>query len=411
LPRAYKLLTFVGFVASMSGLGCSTLFPGSQGSDSSSPTETKVTGCSTSTKHVAPGGYYVNGNTICTAAGEPHQLHGVDRPSMEWSSSGVNITAADFQRMASWKANVVRIALNQDFWLPGGKYSNPHYPALVATAVSYAEEAGMDVILDLHWSDKGVLGSCNPMDGCQQAMADANNSIPFWSQVATQFKDDGRVFFELYNEPHDIAWDVWKSGGMVAGWMAAGMQQLYDTVRAAGADNLVIVGGVQYAYDLTGVPDNRITGYNIIYATHPYNNNPDSKPAGFDNYWGFLTATDPVVVTEFGDPGGCSGDTYGAAVNTYESAVISYADAHHASWTAWAWYPSGCSFPSLISDWNGTPTPPGTVVQAALAGYDDPAYGGKKSAPSPGDGGASDAGGSAADGATAADAGAPDGGG
>ena len=43
-------------------------------------------------------------------------------------------------------------------------------------------------------------------------MADTN-SITFWSQVAAIYKNDGRVLFELYNEPHDISWTVWKSGG------------------------------------------------------------------------------------------------------------------------------------------------------------------------------------------------------
>ena len=38
------------------------------------------------------------------------------------------------------------------------------------------------------------------------------------------------------------------------------------------------------------------------------------------------------------------------------------------SWTAWGWYVNGCSFPSLISDWNGTPNDPGTVIKAALGG-------------------------------------------
>src|SRR5450432_528788 len=150
------------------------------------------TGCPTvPTQPVAPGGYYVNGNTICTGDGRPHLLHGVDRPSLEWNSSGVNLSAADFQLMGSWNANVVRIALNQDFWLAGSPIADPHYAANVDTAVKWAEQAGMDVILDLHWSDAGVLGGCNPTNGCQQLMPDAN-SLTFWSQVAARFKNDGR---------------------------------------------------------------------------------------------------------------------------------------------------------------------------------------------------------------------------
>ena len=58
---------------------CSTLFPSS--TDNNTPTTSN--GCATTgTKHVAPGGYYVNGNTICVGTtGQPHQLHGVDRPT------------------------------------------------------------------------------------------------------------------------------------------------------------------------------------------------------------------------------------------------------------------------------------------------------------------------------------------
>jgi hypothetical protein len=39
------------------------------------------------------------------------------------------------------------------------------------------------------------------------------------------------------------------------------------------------------------------------------------------------------------------------------------------SWTGWAWYVKDCSFPSLISDWNGTPTAAGAVLQTALKSY------------------------------------------
>src|SRR5271157_5660999 len=57
------------------------------------------TGCSAeggAPPQAAPGGYYVNGNTLCTAAGKPHLLHGVDRPSLEWDASGEDLSAADF---------------------------------------------------------------------------------------------------------------------------------------------------------------------------------------------------------------------------------------------------------------------------------------------------------------------------
>jgi len=319
------------------------------------------TGCAaTPTQPIAPGGYYVNGNTICTADGVPHLLHGVDRPSLEWQPDGDNLSQADFALMATWKANVVRIALNQDFWLTASPLHDAGYATLVDSSVAWAEAAGMDVILDLHWSDAGVLGSCAPESGCQKKMADLN-SLAFWSEVAARYQDDGHVMFELYNEPHDIPWTTWRDGGLVDGYQAAGMQQLYDAVRAAGARNLVLIGGVNWAFDLSGVANNPVAGYNIAYATHPYDVG-GRPPSTWDRNWGYLTRTDPVVVTEFGN-------ATGTCTTDYSDQLIKYADAYAASWTARVPGPGGCKFPAIIDDWNGTPSPSGLVVKAALLGY------------------------------------------
>ena len=78
------------------------------------------------------------GNTVCTADGRAHLFHGVDRPSLEWSSVGSNLSLADFQLMASWNANVVRIALNQDFWIAASPLFDPSYASLVDTVVAWA---------------------------------------------------------------------------------------------------------------------------------------------------------------------------------------------------------------------------------------------------------------------------------
>jgi len=301
-------------------------------------------------------GYHVVGNQVLDKNGDVHYFHGVDRPSLEWSTDGDNISLSDFKEMAAWKANVVRIALNQDSWLFGDGAAA--YQLNVEQAVEWAKQAGLDVLLDLHWSDRGQYGV---VASGQQQMAD-QNSIAFWQSVASFYQDDGRVLFELYNEPHDISWDVWLSGGNAGAFTAVGMQQLYDTVRAAGASNLVIAGGLDWAYDLTGVPTHRIQGDNIMYATHPYSADNARPASGFTTEWGFLTATDPVMVTEFGD------NTSECATD-YTADVIAYADASACSWSAWAWYPDNCAFPSLLADWSGKPTAMGQVVKNALTRY------------------------------------------
>ena len=74
-----------------------------------------------------------------------------------------------------------------------------------------------------------------------------------------------------------------------------------------------------------------------------------------------------MIATEFG----VLQDT--ACTTGYDQQLIAYLDGHFAGFTAWAWFPGGCTFPALIDDWAGTPSPTGAVVKAALLGYpDDP---------------------------------------
>jgi len=300
-------------------------------------------------------GYTVHGNTVVGPDGRPHRFRGVARPSLEWNPAGEQLSLADYQRIAAWGANVVRIPLTQCFWLSDSPNYDAGYRARVDKNVEWANAAGLDVILDLHRSDRGTP-SVWP---AQQRMAD-RRSVQFWSQVAARYRNNRRVLFELYNEPHDVSWTVWRDGGNSGdGFVVAGMQELYDTVRATGADNLVIAGGLDFAYDLREVRSYALTGTNILYATHPYRPYANKLPNEWTTYWGYLADTHAVIATEFGDvSGNCAAD--------YSAQLIDYAEAHGVSWLSWAWYPSGCSFPSLIADWSGTPTRAGEVVRAAL---------------------------------------------
>jgi endoglucanase len=71
------------------------------------------------------------------------------------------------------------------------------------------------------------------------------------------------VVFDLFNEPYpekagngDEAgdWQCWLGGGTCAGlgYPVAGMQSLVNAVRGTGASNVLMLGGLEWANDLTG---------------------------------------------------------------------------------------------------------------------------------------------------------------
>jgi hypothetical protein len=113
----------------------------------------------------------------------------------------------------------------------------------------------MAVILSLHALDAP--------DGLYvPPMADAAHSPAFWTSVATYFKGDHGVLFDLYNEPHSITWACWRSGCTVAtaagSYRAAGMQSLVDAVRRT---QPLLLGGLEWgrATSALGSPTSRRT--------------------------------------------------------------------------------------------------------------------------------------------------------
>jgi hypothetical protein len=325
----------------------------------------------------------VSGNKIMRN-GSPFHFYGVNRDSLEWGRDNWggcggdgHFTDEDFDRIAAWKVTAVRFPLSQANWL-GRRCDAEAYKAMVDGAIAKANARGMEAILDLHWSDVQGRAPCDA--GCltgQQPMPDAD-SITFWQQVSQRYANWERVSFNLYNEPHGVSWDCWRAGGCsvqsettdaygrTVHYTAVGMQQLYDAVRAQGARNLVLIGGLDWAYDLSGVSSGyAIVGENIAYDTHVYTRWHNTT-ADWDAHFGNLTATHPVTSTEFGSTDCSSADT---------SSLLRYFAApggrsgDRISWTAWSWNePGSCSQPSLIADWSGTPLAgQGQLVHDALA--------------------------------------------
>lgn len=296
------------------------------------------------------------------------RLLGVDRSGTEYSCIQGNgifdgpVDQTAVSAIVSWHANAVRVPLNEDCWLAingaPGEYSGASYQNAIAGFVSLLRQNGLYVIVDLHWNAGGSNEAFS-----QQEMADADHSPEFWTGVANAFKSDQGVVFDLYNEPHDISWSCWLNGGCQAsGWNVAGMQQLLDAVRATGAENVVMAGGLAYASDLSEWLANKPNdpAGNLAASFHTYNFTGCAASSCWSSQIQPVAAVVPVITGEMGENDCAHG---------YIDGYMGWADGVGVSYLGWAWNADfNCnSGPSLISNYNGTPTGFGAGLQAHLA--------------------------------------------
>ncbi|HTZ20532.1 MAG TPA: glycoside hydrolase family 5 protein [Opitutaceae bacterium] len=319
----------------------------------------------------------VVGTRILDSEDRPVRLRGVNVASLEWTSDGeghilqtVNVAIQD------WHVNVIRLPLSQDRWFgktSGQKDGGKAYRELVRQVVQACATRQCYIILDLHWSDCNEWGA----NIGQHSMPDLN-SVAFWKDFAPNFANNPAVIFDLYNEPHDVSWDVWLKGGWITDkpnrWYMAvkdyqcvGMQTMLDAVRDTGAKNVVIAGGLDWAYDFSGILEGRQLadprGNGVIYPSHCYDNKGDSV----DVWTAKLekaAARLPVIVSEFG---GYAGPGKQVPADNWLLHVMQAIEDHRWSYVAWDLHPR--AGPKLIANWDYTPTPRfGVFVKQMLAG-------------------------------------------
>jgi hypothetical protein len=325
---------------------------------------------------------HVSGNRLVNSHGRPAVLHGANRSGTEFlcvQGHGIfdgPTDQASISAMKAWGINAVRIPLNEGCW-NGESYVNPayagaNYQNAVKAYVRLLNANGMVAILDLHWSDGRYPLHCLSVEArCLKPMPDTAQSIPFWTSVANTFKGNDAVIFDLFNEPfperaaHSEAagWQCWLRGGSCPGigYPVAGMQSLVDAVRATGARNVILLGGLAYANDLTGwlAHEPADPDHNLAASWHSYNFNACSSLTCWTSQVAPVMAQVPVVAGEIGENTCASG---------YISALMNWLDSQSSSYLAWAWnadFPCA-SGPSLITSYAGNPTPYGAGYRSHL---------------------------------------------
>jgi endoglucanase len=279
----------------------------------------------------------------------------------------------------------VRVPLNEACWNAESYVNSADagatYINAIKSYVSLLNSNGIVAILDLHWTDGTYTGpgagSCTSANeaeaACQKPMPDAAESVPFWTSVANTFKGNDAVIFDLFNEPfpeqadgdnETEGWQCWLNGGSSCvgiGYTVAGMQSLVNAVRGTGANNVLMLGGLEWSNDLTQWLSHEPTDpdHDLAASWHSYNFNACSNQSCWTSQVAPVAAQVPVIAGEIGE-NDCAG--------TYINPVTTWMESDGISFLAWAWNADfACSSgPGLITDYTGTPTAYGAAYKAIL---------------------------------------------
>lgn len=297
--------------------------------------------------------------------------------------------ATEAKTLAKWGINTVRLPLNQDCWLGtrGAPVSDQYtertvsgYRDEVREFVHALNQAGLVVILDLH--SRKRIGQ--PEFG-NLAMPDSE-SIAFWTSVAGQYAGNPSVMFDAFNEPYsrynaggtkslfDLTWRCWRDGGCAAPveddqtatagrvtYPVQGMAAVVSAIRNAGAEQPILLGGLDYANDLSHWREFAPDDDQLIAAFHSY----DFKQCADQDCWnrvlGQLADSVPVLTTELGAQKPQDG---------YVARYLAWADAHDLGALFWVWADHPSDPMALVTDERGRPTSYGIDARDWLTGHE-----------------------------------------
>ena len=268
-------------------------------------------------------------NKVFNANGQQVRLIGVNCAPLVWMSYCEDIMHMVNTACDKWLANTIRLPLAQDRWFgfapeqQGVDETGERYRRLVDDLVASVASRQKYIILDLHRSN------CNRWGEFISGNLSDMNSLVFWKDVATRYANHPNVLFDLYNEPYNVDWKTWRDGGEInvyyeesdigqqimfeksdsanlksLTYYVPGMQKIADTIRGVGAKNIMIVGGLDWSYQLDGIVNGYAIedkgGNGIILDSHLY---PCKDLDSWDKYVTVAKNDYPIILGECGHYG------------------------------------------------------------------------------------------------------------
>lgn len=188
--------------------------------------------------------------------------------------------------VGDYGADLVRYQVSQGGLDPQSSIYDPAYRGEVLDAIALTRQSGFNVIVSMQW--QGPSGTTDS-DGMPD---DSTNRA--WEAILPAIGQDRGILLELFNEPHlkektPENWEAWRQD----------FQGLIDTVRAAGAQNVLLVDGLRSAHYLGGAPELTDPAGQLGYAVHPFLVRINRTRADWDANFGDFSETHPVMATAF----------------------------------------------------------------------------------------------------------------
>lgn len=159
----------------------------------------------------------------------------------------------DFRDIKSLGCDVIRLPINlHDMTLGAPEFKiDPHFLAYLDSAINWAEELNLYLLIDNHSFDPSTSTSPSVVEIL----------VKVWPQLAERYKDrSGYIMYEVLNEPHGISNQIW---GEI-------QRQAINAIRSKDKKHTIIVGpsGWNSYNDLAQMPI--YDDSNLIYTFHFY---------------------------------------------------------------------------------------------------------------------------------------------
>ena len=249
----------------------------------------------------------MKGNRVVDEHGDELQLKGMSMFWSVWEGEKFYNASAVGTLVNDWDVTVVRAAMTANTERLGYVNNPDAEKRKVKAIVDAAIARGIYVLID--WHD-------------HEAIPNKEAAKRFFREMATEYRDEPAVIFEVFNEPDYETWEQVKSYA----------EEVIREIRNAGSENLVIVGSPNWSQDADVAARNPIRDYeNIAYTLHFYA--ATHKDALRTKATNAMAAGLALFVTEWGT---CSSSGDGALDLAESQRWLDFMARNSISWLNWS---------------------------------------------------------------------------